>query len=249
MSNLIKTNCILIKKQPYTESSILMQVFSDSLGMTSVLAKGIRKSKERKDFLLNVLNEYEFVLSQSSQSGIHVLKEMSLISEYPTDLPLATWFTALAGAEIISKLILPADEIPQFYSGLEQYINYQKNVKTNAIAIFWRFLLHIYKLLGIPVNLSNCSHCHKTIEKPSGYAAETGHLLCIKCLSELPVSFVFTAEAGYILSLLPMIGNYINDLEIEQETINQINHFFLHYISLQFHKNIHLNSLQFFNPE
>ncbi len=249
MSNQIKTNCILIKKQPYTESSVLMQVFSDTLGMTSVLAKGIRKTNEHKDFLLNVLNEYELVLSQPSQSGIHILKEFTLISEYPTDLPLATWFTVQAGAEMISKLILPVDEIPQFYLGISQYLNYQKTVKTNAIAIFWRFLLHIYKLLGIPINLSNCSNCQKSIEKASGYAPDTGQLLCNKCLKELPESFVFSPEAGYIISILPVIGNYLNDLEIQKETIAQVNNFFLRYISLQFHKEIKLNSLQFFLSE
>lgn len=245
----IKTNCYLIKKQPYSESSVLMQVFSDCEGMTSVLAKGLRKSKQHQDFLLNVLNEYEFVLSAASNSGIHVLTEMSLVSEYPTDLPLETWSAAQAGAEILTKLILPEDEIPLFYKALKQYLDYLKSVSANPLAIFWRYLLHLYKLLGIPVNLNQCSICHAEMTKPLGYSADTGQLLCSKCFSAQEEAFLLQPEESNILMLLPVIGNYLNDLTILPENNKRLNHFFLNYISQQFHKNIRLNSLQIFEKD
>lgn len=226
-----------------------MQVFSDCLGMTSVLAKGLRRGKQHQDFLLNVLNEYEFVLSISPNSGIHVLTEMSVLSEFPTDLSLKTWSAAQAGAEILTKIILPAEEIPLFYRVLKQYLEYLKGVTANPVAIFWRYLLHLYKLLGVQVNLNQCSVCHGEMKKPGGYSADTGQLLCSKCLATAPVVYALEPEESNILMLLPVIGNYLNDLTITAENSRRINHFFQHYISRQFHKHISLNSLQVFEAE
>jgi len=242
----VKTNCYLIKKQPYSESSILMQVFSDSLGMTSVLAKGLRKSKQHQDFLLNVLNEYEFVLSVPANPGINVLTEMTLINEYPTDMHLQKWSAAQAGAEILTKIILHEEDIPLCYNALKQYLDYLKRVAINPIAIFWRYLLHLYKLLGVPVNLNQCSACHKEMQKPCGYSPDTGQLVCGNCFPSLSGAFPLEPEESNIIMLIPVIGNYLNDLTISPENCRRINHFFLHYISQQFHKNIQMNSLQIF---
>jgi len=79
MPGKLKTNAILIRKQPYSESSVLMQAFSDSLGMISVLAKGLRKTKQSQDFLLNVMNEYEMVITDVPAGNIHVLTEFTLL--------------------------------------------------------------------------------------------------------------------------------------------------------------------------
>jgi DNA repair protein RecO len=249
MPGKIKTNCILLKKQPYSETSILMQVISDTLGMVSVLAKGMRKGKEHNDYLLNVLNEYEFVVTSPSPSGIHTLAEMTLLEEYPTDLPLDTWFAAQAGAEILTKLILPDEEMPLFYKALKQYLTYLKSVPVNPLAIFWRYLLHLDKLLGVPINLSTCSACHNDMDIPSGYSPETGQLLCGNCLTAFPASYSLSPESRNIIALLPVVGNYLNDLVITPETARQINRFMLSYISTQFHKKIFLNSLQYFEPK
>lgn len=245
----IKTNCFLIRKQPYSETSVLMQVFSDCLGMTSVLAKGLRKSKQHQDFLLNVLNEYEFVLSTSSNSSLSVLCEMSIITELPADLPLETWTAAQAGAEILTKIILPDEEIPLFYKALKQYLDYLKTVAVNPIAIFWRYLLHLYKLLGVPVNLNHCSVCHKEMPEPRAYSADTGQLLCHYCFDKEPGVYALEPEESNIIALLPVIGNYLNDLNLTPQNCQKINHFFLYYISQQFHKTIKLNSLQLFERE
>lgn len=226
-----------------------MQVFSDCLGMTSVLAKGLRKSKQQQGFLLNVLNEYEFILSAPANSSLHKLCEMSILNELPADLPLETWTAAQAGAEILTKLMLPEEEIPLFYKALRQYLDYLKGVTANPIAIFWRYLLHLYKLLGIPINLQQCSLCHKTMAEPRGYSADTGQLLCSECFDKAPGVFALEPEESHIIALLPVIGNYLNDLNLTADNCQRTNHFFLHYISRQFHKTIRLNSVQLFERD
>jgi len=145
---------------------------------------------------------------------------------------------------LLTKLILPHDDIPQYYLALKKYLAYLPVITKNPIAVFWRFVIHICQLLGVPINLNKCSQCQNPIEKPSGYSAETGQLICSACQKAMAVSYEFSPEASRIIMLLPVIGNYLNDLDITKENIKQINHFFLHYISQQFYKNIYLKSLQ-----
>jgi DNA repair protein RecO len=246
MPGKIKTRGFLIKKQPYSESSVLMQVFSDSLGMISVLAKGMHRSKQQNAFLLNILNEYEFVISDSPSGNIHTLLEISLLNEFPTDLPLETWICAQAGVEILTSIIIPLEETPAFYQVLRNYLDYQKSVSNNAILIFWRYLLHLYKLLGIALSLDKCSSCHREMGRPAGFSAETGQLLCSKCQPTTVMAYSFNPETSNVIMLLPVIGNYLDDISLVKEDINRLNYFFLHYLSLQFHKKIHLKSLQFY---
>ncbi len=242
----IRTLGFLLRKQPYSESSLLLHAFTDTLGLASILAKGVQKGKKAQGFLLNLLGEYEFMLSSSPNSSLHVLTEFSTVSEYPTDLPLDTWFAAQAGAEVLTRLILPPEEVPAVYGALKHYLEYQKGVRCNAVAIFWRYLLHLYKLLGIPLSLKNCSRCHKDITAPSGYAADTGQPVCSACLKTGPIAVRFDAESVHLLKLLPVIGNYLDDVVIRPEDIRQLNRFLLDFYNRQFHQPLRLKSLQFF---
>jgi DNA repair protein RecO len=255
----LKTHCFLLKKQPYSESSFLLQVFAENHGLISILAKGMRKNKERQDILLNTLNEFEVIISEPATPGLYTLNELCLVNEYPADLPLETWICAQAGAELLTKLLIPQDEIPPFYLALRQYLTYQKAVTANPIAIFWRFTLHIIKLLGVPVVLNQCADCHcltgsrslygdTVIEGKSicAYRADTGQLICNDCQLNYGTVHRLTPECISILELIPVIGNYLNDLSISAECLNQLNHFFLHYLSCQFHQPIHLKSLDYY---
>jgi len=246
MAEKIRTNCILIRKQPYGESSLVLQAFSESLGMFSAIAKGFCRPPQNKAVLLNVMNEYEFILSASCSNGMHTLTEFSAITEFPTDLPVENWALMQAGIELISKILIPAHETPQFYDLLLKYLKYQRGIEKNPVAIFWRFLLHLYKLLGIDIGLPNCSLCHGLMKQPAGFETGTGRPLCADCLPKVGSAFSFSPEAAEVMSVLPMIGNYINDLEIDAESIRQINHFFLYYLNSQFHNNIDLKSLHYY---
>ena len=246
MANKIKTAAVLLKKQPYSESSSLIQFFTEKLGLISVLAKGLQRNKKGGAFLLNPLNTYEIVITDVPAGSLHILTEFTPLKEYPTDLPLSVWFAAQAGAEVLTKVLLSPEEAPNFYRSLQQYLDYIKEIKNNPVALFWRFLLHLYKLLGISLELNKCSVCQKEISAPDGYLIDTGRPLCRSCAYELEGVCLFNPETVYLLSVLPRIGNYLNDIVIERDAIIQIDDFLLNFLALQFRKTISLKSLQFF---
>lgn len=246
MKQKLKSNCLLLRKQPYGETSLLLQVLSEQYGYISILGKGLRQNKQQSATLLNTLNEYELIFSQPSPAGIHILMELSTISEYPADLPLQTWMLAQAGAELLAKLLIPVDEIPQFYLILKQYLDYLKSVSYNPIAIFWRFVYKLISLLGIPIDLCKCTICHQSMSLAAGYNPELGQLLCPNCIPKTGTAYLLSPESAHLLHILPVIGNYLDDLNISADNIKQLNHFFLHYLSTHFQQNIRLKSLEVF---
>jgi len=52
---------------------------------------------------------------------------------------------------------------------VQKYLNYIKTVKRNGIAIFWRFLLRIYKIYGISLDLQTCVICERFFGEISVY--------------------------------------------------------------------------------
>jgi len=220
-----------------------LTVFSESEGLITILAKGIRKSKKQEYTLLNLLNEYELVFTEPAQGNLPILSELTLLKDFPTDLPLQTWIYAQAAVELITKVLLPAEEITLVYQLLSRYLDYLQRVQTNAVCIFWRFVLHLLNLMGIPINLYRCSACGKPQDGFSAYSPLTGQLLCDECQQKAPTSFSLNQESSHILSLLPQIGNYLEDLVLSDEMVRQLHHFFLYYLSVQFNRDIHLKSL------
>jgi DNA repair protein RecO len=243
----LKTRAFLLRKQPYSESSLILQVFSEQSGQLSILAKGLYKNKQSGASMLNVMNEYEFIISDASEGKLHILKEFSVIREFPADLPLETWVCAQAGLELVSKLIINKEDAPLFYQALQSYLYYLEGVITNPITITWRFFLRIYKLLGIPIDMCRCSVCQSDMAAPRGFRTGTGQLVCPTCLPVLTDAVELSPEAGKILSLLPVIGNYINDIVLTPELIRSINFFFLNYLNCQFHNRTDLKSLHYFS--
>lgn len=293
----LKTRCFLLRKQLYSESSLILHVFAENLGMITILAKGLRKSKDRQEVLLNSLDEYEVIITEPATPGLYTLNDLCQLSEYPTDMPLQTWVCAQAGAELLTKLLFPLDETPQFYLALKQYLTYQRKVTANPITIFWRFVVHITKLLGIPIRLNTCGDCgadlgmfgntdqqaqttspvfdsgrdldfsssadyqsqhaakqdRSSVNLPkansiSAYRADNGQLLCSDCRLNYGTVYPLGAESIKLLQILPVIGNHINTLNISTESLEQLNHYFLYYLSCQFNQPIQLKSLDCFRP-
>lgn len=247
MPEALKTRAFLLRKQPYSESSLLLHVFSDQLGLASILAKGLHKNRQSGAAMLVVMNEYDLVISDAADGKLHILREFSVLREFSADLPIENWVCAQAGLEIISKLIIPKEDAPLFYSALQRYLLYLEGLKTNPIAIVWRFFLHLYKLLGVPLELDKCSVCHNRLAAPAGYKRSSGQLVCSRCLSLFKDAARFDAETGEILSLLPVIGNYVNDIVLTPDLIRSLNNFFLTYLDCQFHNHTELKSLHYFD--
>lgn len=241
MKSKIKTQAIVLRTTKYSESSLVINAFSDTQGTISILAKGIRKKPEFA--LLQRLNELEFVLYEPADTGMYLWAECTLIRELAALDATMNRACAEAGAELVSCLIIPSEELRETYRLLVTYLEYMRGVKQNGIAIFWRFLLRIMRELGVPLDLRRCGQCHSMRVNPAGYEEQHGFPLCDKCLKRVYNAQPFSLQARRLLFLLPEIGNHLDTIQISESVAVEVNGFLFRYLEQRFHKHFSLYSI------
>lgn len=245
MSRDVKTKGIIIKKVNFRETSIILDVLTPEFGIIPIIAKGISKQKSKNIGLLEILNELELNLYKSPNSEWYTYKSSLIINAHMFNIDLTTSILMQAPVEIIRQIIVSIDDSQAIYNLLITYLEYIKTVKKNGIAIFWRFLLKLFKIVGITFNVTHCVECSKRKQFVAYFPQKHG-FICEDCYRPVYDEQVFKLNSNVsdlILKLIS-IGNYLEDMLIPKTTIKQINKIFLIHLSEQFHKKIHLKSIE-----
>lgn len=243
----IKVNGIILKKVPFRETSIILEVFTDELGKISVIAKGIRKEKDKNTGLTEILNELELVLYKNPNSELYILKSANLMKAHLFDSNFKCNILMNAAVEIYRQLIIQNEDSGKMYELLSKYLEYIKEIEVNGIAIFWRFLLRVFVLLGIDFNITNCMICHKKQNLFAYYPHKHG-FICNECYKPAFDNFLLkmSNEQSELLSNLNHIGKLLKEIELSKTTISQVNKIFLTHLSEHFHQKFHLKSLELY---
>ncbi len=240
----IKTKGIILRKIAYRETSVILDILTPDLGVIAVMAKGIRKAKSKNIGLLEILNEVDLLLYKKSSSDWYLYKSATILHANAFETNFNSTVLMQASVEIYRQLIIHAEESIEFYELINNYFSYIKTIKKNGIAIFWRFLLKIYKIYGISLDLQTCVLCGGNLNEISAYYPHKHGFICQKCFrANFPV-IGLSNEVTSILSQIYDIGNQLENITISNSAIKQINRIFLLHLSEQFHKKFYLNSIE-----
>ncbi len=245
MRNKVTDRGFLAKTSAYGESSLILKTFTRGHGMISVIAKGIRKKPGAET--LYPVNDYEFVLYEPGEGGLYLLSEFSLAREYDLSRKAECWAVAECALELYGKLMIPQDENPQYYDLLHDLFAYLESLERNAILIWWRFLLRIYSMLGIPFNPDLCSQCGRRAKSIAAYENESAKLVCPDCLDTQadPDRYtILTSQSSRVMALLPRIGGYLDSFTLTRQSVTQLNTLFADYWSEHFNRPLKLRSLK-----
>ena len=242
----VQTTGIIFRKTPFKETSLILEVFTQEFGKISVIAKGIKREKSKDLGLTEILNELELVLHKTNDW--YILKSATLIKSHLFEVDFNKNILMQAAVEIYRQLIIPEEDSKKLYELLMKYFNYLKQVNINGIAIFWRFLLRVFIITGIELNLTKCIICKKQKNDFIGYYPQKNGFICKKCYRPVFDSSIIkiSNDVASIFSNIYQIGNILDKIEISKFTINQINKIFLIHLSEHFHKKFHLRSLEMY---
>ncbi len=245
MSAKVKDQAFLIKCIPYSDSSLILKVFAREHGLLSILAKGIRKKPEY--CLLNPLYIYELSFYEPRESGLCLLGEFSLSAEFDLSDRMECWTAAQCALELYAQLILPAEDSPAYFELLVDYLVYLNSLEKNSVLIWWRFLLRVFKMSGIPYDLQLCSVCLCADNPLTTFEKGSGRLFCSGCVDALPDPNRYeplSTLSAKILRLLPVIGEHVTILRPDRDSVAQLNRLFaLHYLG-HFDKALKLRGLE-----
>ncbi|MBC8313196.1 MAG: DNA repair protein RecO [Candidatus Cloacimonetes bacterium] len=244
-SRIEKCNAFALRITNYSNTSQIINFFSDKFGHIDVIAKGSRSSKSKQQGLLQPMSNYEIIIYKKENS-LSLLKEISLIEsnlELFTELEKSA--ATYAAGEIYLQLMFEKNDYEKFYNLLQKYLSYLKKIRQNHILIFWRFLLRVLIFLGFPMNLEKCAICDETNHKKIyGISFSKNGLICKNCIQKNGSSnkFKCTKSGLEILFSLKNISAKIDSIKISKSAKKEINEIFKTYLTYHFHKNIYLKS-------
>jgi DNA repair protein RecO (recombination protein O) len=204
---LIATNGIVLKRIPFSDTSLICRLFTKEKGKVTILAKGAQAPKKSINAFLEPINHIHIQYYHKNSRDIQLLKEAGFIKHYSTlRKNLDRIILAFTVVEMIDKCTQDDNPHPILYRLIWRVLDKLNDENQNQWRIFAFFLYHLSLRLGFMPNLSNCSKCNSTMIQ-GGIDKSTGELVCINCISYTET------QSSNLSGLNKLISLHIDELD------------------------------------
>jgi DNA repair protein RecO (recombination protein O) len=229
-----KATAIVLRTVEFSESSLVVTLFTREFGKTGALAKGARRARNPFDSALDVLGLCRIVFLHKSSEALDLLTEAKLLRRFrPAGRDLSSLYAGYYVAELLGELTDDCDPHPELFDLADETLEGLAAGESVARRVV-RFELVGLRLVGHMPSLERCVGCSRPVE-PSGRVAFgelDGGVLCGDCR---PGSRqVVLASAGALRTmarLAEMQGEAWRRVEIDARTLGEIRGLLNRYIS------------------
>ncbi|MBT8380022.1 MAG: DNA repair protein RecO [Ignavibacteria bacterium] len=183
MSEIIKTEAVVLSKLNYGDTSSIVSLFTKEDGKFNAIAKGARSPKSKYSRIIDPVNYLSIVFYKKESREVQLISDADLINHYSiikSDLEILKY--AYAIIELVKNLMAEHEVNARLFKGLTRILSKLNSSKEKPEVLFGRFFMFILKEVGYEVQTEKCAICSRTLEKDSSYYFnfEKG-LICGKC--------------------------------------------------------------------
>lgn len=196
MSEIIKTEAVVLSKLNYGDTSLIVSLFTKELGKISAILKGGRSPKTKLGLKVDPVNYIEVVFYNKSTRDLQLISSADIIEHYPgIKAELEKLKYAYSIIELVKNLTPEHEQNPRLFKGMIRIFSLLESSPEKANTIFARFLLFFLKETGYPVQLEKCSSCRiNDLKGVQLYYDFASGLLCEKCAEEYAGSVIINQE-------------------------------------------------------
>jgi DNA repair protein RecO (recombination protein O) len=159
----IKSPGLILKKIPFSDTSLILKVFTRDSGLITLIAKGAKRPKSKYHGLLDFFTLNQFVYPEKSKSDVLTLLEVSLFHDYPR-LKSDPGRQALGHVfmELYSKYMHgPAVSVPHYELLVEamDQLEHAREESFDPVAHACDFLLGLCAVSGFSPQFLECVKC------------------------------------------------------------------------------------------
>jgi len=242
-----QATAFVLRTYDFSESSLVVTLFSREFGKIRALAKGAKRPKNPFDFALDLLSLCRIVFLRKSSDALHLLTEAKLMRRFRVEQSgLDGWYAALYASELVNLMTHDEDAQPAVFDLLNDSVNrfqYGAPLKDNVLRFEWRIL----ELTGHSPSLETCVSCGDEVgnvkvadngedaEKKASrrdvfFALTEGGVLCPRCRPGKRAVVSVRTEAIAVLQALGAAGD--EELEIPPRIYGELrgllNQYFCH---------------------
>src|ERR1035437_10057921 len=196
MSEIIKTQAIVLRRINFGDSSKIATFYSEDFGKISAIIKGARSSKSKTGFLIDTTNLLQIVLYKKETRDIQIVSDVDLIKSYSHIRDDYEKFThASAILELLTNLTLENEQNKKLFEGTVKIFSLLDGAGNNPKLLFAKYFLFFLKEIGYELQFQNCSICRKPLdtEESVSYNYENG-MICSECRKDRLIIYDFTKE-------------------------------------------------------
>ncbi|HKI78857.1 MAG TPA: DNA repair protein RecO [Ignavibacteriaceae bacterium] len=196
MSEIIKTEAVVLSKLNYGDTSLIVSLFTKELGKVSAIAKGARNSKAKIGAKVDPLNFLEIVFYNKTSRELQIISSADIIDHYPN---LKKDFDRLKYAysvlELIKKLTVEHEQNLKLFKGTTRIFSLMNESNESPDILFARFFLFLLDEIGYQVQIDRCISCgRKDLENMALSYNFEGGILCENCKRDYIESFEINSE-------------------------------------------------------
>ncbi len=246
MSEILKTEAIVLSKINYSESSNIVSLFTKDSGKLSSIVKGGRRSKSKLSLIIDPPNHISTVLFKKESREVQVISEADIISHYPklkSDLEKLKY--AYAIIELVKNLTPEHEANEKLFRGVVRIFTLIDSSNKSAKELFARFFLFFLSVIGYEIQIEKCSGCGKSNlnGQQLSYNFENG-ILCEDCKINYIESFSIDTE---LFDMLKSLKNNFSVKNFNESLLNRAIFFMERFLKYHVSDFRGLQSLKIFN--
>jgi len=214
MSEIVKTEAIVLSKMNYGDSSSIASLFTEDFGKISVIVKGARSTKSKFGRIVDPLNYLSVVIYKKESREIQLLSQADIIEHYPhikNDLDNLGY--AYAVVELVKNLLAEHEANNKIFKGLVKILSRLNSGDEKSEITFGRFFHFFLKEIGYEIQAEYCSVCGKNKFTENLYYNFDKGLICGECKKTVVDNYDINLELLRYLNCLKSnesAGNFSN---------------------------------------
>jgi len=222
MSDILKTEAVVLSKLNYGDTSSIASLFTKDYGKISVIVKGGRSKKSKFGAVVDPLNNIQIVFYKKDTRDVQLISDASLLSHFQSlknDLQKLKY--AYAVAELVKNLMAENESNKKIYQGLVRILSRLDSSNEKPEVSFGRFFLFFLKEIGYEFHTDGCVVCgSKNFSSVKLYYNFEKGLICGRCTKDVVEIYDINLELFQYLNCL----KYNMDADnFSDATINKTN--------------------------
>ena len=234
MSDIIKTEAVVLSKMNYGDTSTILTLFTESEGKLSAIVKGGRNPKSKMGKVIEPLNHLQIIFYKKPSRELQIISNAEIISHFPKikdDLESTKY--SFAVIELVKNLTVEDEANNKLFKGLIKILSLIDEKNENPAVLFGRFFLFFLSELGYDLAIDKCGICGKqnTSNGSLGFDIDLG-FVCSDCYKSHSGLETISAELFNYLSCLKFNKKVdIHNMDLNKKLINLLEQYLKFHIS------------------
>ena len=228
------SEAIILSSTPYSNTSLICNLFTKEYGRLSIISKGARTLKNPNRAILQPLHFIDLHYYYKPKRNIQLLKEASVnkhffnIKDNYTKMMYS--YNILDIINQVCKIENPNEIIFRLIKSVLLNIDICKDTEIDLYYSF--FQLQLLRYLGVQPLIDMCATCNNQLDEAI-YDESIGQLVCKKCNHNNSSNIKISNRELVILKYLSNthINKLLDDLDIQRISFQSMKKYLLYYVS------------------